>query len=222
MTFFGIDLVSLIQVVGYLGLFAIVFAETGLFLGFFLPGDSLLFIAGFLAGQEIFSLPLLLTLLIIAAITGNLAGYEFGRRVGPRLFSREDSLLFKKSHAFRAQAFYERYGAKTIVLARFMPIVRTFAPIVAGVAKMNFRAFFLYNLIGGISWVVVLVLLGYFLGSVPFVHDHLEPMILLVVFLSILPGIIGYIRERRAGREVPDITEEIFSHSAFDKRREEE
>ncbi|MEI9967029.1 MAG: VTT domain-containing protein [Candidatus Moraniibacteriota bacterium] len=188
MSFFGIDLIDLIELVGYVGLFAIVFAETGLFLGFFLPGDSLLFIAGFLVGQGVFSLPLMLFVIWFAAITGNLVGYEFGRRVGPRLFSREDSLLFKKSHALKAQAFYERHGPKTIVLARFMPIVRTFAPIVAGVGRMEFRTFFIYNLIGGTAWTAILVLGGYFLGSIPFVREHLEPMILLVIFLSILPG----------------------------------
>lgn len=198
MSFFGVDLIYLIELVGYIGLFGIVFAETGLFLGFFLPGDSLLFIAGFLTGQGLFSLPLLLALLCIAAVTGNLVGYEFGRRVGPRLFSREDSFLFRRSHLLKAQAFYDRYGAKTIVLARFMPVVRTFAPIVAGAAKMHFRTFFVYNLIGGVSWVIILTLLGYFLGSIPFVREHLEAMILFVIFLSILPGIISYIRERRA------------------------
>lgn len=198
MSFFGVDLIYLIELVGYIGLFGIVFAETGLFLGFFLPGDSLLFIAGFLTGQGLFSLPFLLALLCIAAVTGNLVGYEFGRRVGPRLFSREDSFLFRRSHLLKAQAFYERYGAKTIVLARFMPVVRTFAPIVAGAAKMHFRTFFVYNLIGGVSWVIILTLLGYFLGSIPFVRAHLEAMILFVIFLSILPGFISYIRERRA------------------------
>lgn len=191
-----IDLVSL---VGYAGLVAIVFAETGLFLGFFLPGDSLLFIAGFLASQGIFSLPLLIVLLWVAAVLGNIVGYEFGRRVGPRLFSREDSLLFKKAHALKAQAFYDKYGAKTLFLARFMPIVRTFAPIVAGVAQMEFRAFLFYSVTGATVWVIGLTVLGYYLGALPFVREHLEAMILLIIFISILPAIIEYIRERKRG-----------------------
>lgn len=197
MEFFGIDLVELIKLVGLVGLFAIVFAETGLFLGFFLPGDSLLFVAGFLAADGLFSLPLLLLVLFVAAVTGNLVGYEFGRRVGPKLFSREDSLIFKKAHAAKAQSFYEQHGPKTIVLARFMPIVRTFAPIVAGVARMRFSVFFAYNLIGALAWIILLVLLGYSLGNVIDVDKYLLPIVLLIVFLSFLPGIISYIREKR-------------------------
>lgn len=199
MEFFGMSLIDLVSLVGYAGLVAIVFAETGLFLGFFLPGDSLLFIAGFLASQGIFSLPLLIVLLWVAAVLGNIVGYEFGRRVGPRLFSREDSLLFKKAHALKAQAFYEKYGAKTLFLARFMPIVRTFAPIVAGVARMEFRAFLFYSVTGATVWVIGLTVLGYYLGALPFVREHLEAMILLIIFISILPAIVEYIRERRRG-----------------------
>lgn len=193
------SLIDLVSLVGYAGLVAIVFAETGLFLGFFLPGDSLLFIAGFLAGQGLFSLPLLIVLLWVAAVLGNIVGYEFGRRVGPRLFAREDSLLFKKAHALKAQAFYEKYGAKTLFLARFMPIVRTFAPIVAGVAQMEFRAFLFYSVTGATVWVIGLTVLGYYLGALPFVREHLEAMILLIIFISILPAIIEYIRERKRG-----------------------
>lgn len=198
MSFFGIDLIELIEVVGYVGLFAIVFAETGLFLGFFFPGDSLLFIAGFLAAQGVFNLPVLAILLWVAAVTGNIVGYEFGRRVGPRLFYKEDSLLFKKAHALKAQAFYEKHGAKTLFLARFMPIVRTFAPIVAGVAKMNFKSFLFHSMTGATAWVVGLTVLGYYLGALPFVRENLEAMILLIVFLSILPGIISFLKERYA------------------------
>jgi membrane-associated protein len=200
MTFFGIDLVSLIEAIGYLGVFGIVFAETGLFLGFFLPGDSLLFVAGFLASQGIFSLPLLVIGIFLSAVVGNFFGYEFGRRVGPKLFSREDSIIFKKAHALKAQAFYDKHGSKTIVLARFMPIVRTFAPIVAGIANMRFRTFFIYNLVGALLWTLGLVLMGYSLGSVIDVDRYLMPIILLIVFLSFLPGIIGYLKER-SGKE---------------------
>ena len=203
MHFFGIDLITLIETVGYVGLFGIVFAETGLFLGFFLPGDSLLFVAGFLAGQGLFSLPVLIGGLFVSAVLGNLFGYEFGKRVGPRLFSREDSLIFKKTHALRAQSFYEKHGAKTIVFARFMPIVRTFAPIVAGIGKMHYPAFVAYNILGAILWTVSLVLLGYFLGSVIDVDKYLLPIVLLIVFLSFLPGIMAYLKERRLAKETP-------------------
>lgn len=191
------DLIGLIKAVGYVGLFGIVFAETGLFLGFFLPGDSLLFVAGFLAGQHFFSIPILVSGLFVSAVLGNITGYEFGRRIGPKLFSREDSFLFKKQHVLKAQNFYEHHGPKMILLARFMPIVRTFAPIVAGVANMRYRTFLIYNILGAFIWTVSLVFLGYFLGSVIDVDRYLLPIILLIIFLSFLPGIISYIKERR-------------------------
>ncbi|HLC95274.1 MAG TPA: VTT domain-containing protein [Patescibacteria group bacterium] len=197
MEFFGIDLVALIKAVGYAGLFGIVFAETGLFLGFFLPGDSLLFVAGFLAGQNFFSLPILIFGLFVSAVLGNMLGYEFGRRIGPKLFSREDSLIFKKRHAITAQNFYDKHGAKTILLARFMPIIRTFAPIIAGIAQMHYRTFLMYNVIGAFVWIVGLVVLGYSLGSVIDVDKYLLPIVLIIIFLSFLPGIVAYIREKR-------------------------
>ncbi len=197
MEFFGMSLIELISLVGYVGLVGIVFAETGLFLGFFLPGDSLLFIAGFLAGQGLFSLPILIALLWVAAILGNIVGYEFGKFVGPRLFQKEDSLIFRKAHLLKAQAFYEKHGAKTLFLARFMPIVRTFAPIVAGVAQMDFRAFLFYSATGATVWVVGLTVLGYYLGALEIVRENLEPVILLIIFISILPAIIEYLKERR-------------------------
>lgn len=202
MTFFGIDLVSLIEAIGYVGVFGIVFAETGLFLGFFLPGDSLLFVAGFLASQGFFSLAGLIAGVFFAGVIGNLFGYEFGRRVGPRIFSREDSFFFKKAHALKAQAFYDKHGSKTIVLARFMPIVRTFAPIVAGVANMRFRTFLIYNIIGSFLWTLGLILLGYSLGSVIDVDRYLLPIILLIVVLSFLPGIIAFVREKYGKKSV--------------------
>lgn len=190
------DLIGLIKAVGYAGLFAIVFAETGLFLGFFLPGDSLLFVAGFLAASGFFSFPVLIFGIFLSAVLGNMFGYEFGRHVGPKLFSREDSLIFKKAHALKAQSFYDKHGPKTILFARFMPIVRTFAPIVAGVANMRYQTFFIYNLLGALLWTIGLVLLGYFLGNVIDVDRYLLPIVLLIVFLSFLPGIIAYLREK--------------------------
>ncbi len=199
MTFFGLDMVEIIKAIGYVGLFGIVFAETGLFLGFFFPGDSLLFVAGILAAQGFFSLPLLLVGLFVAAFAGNLVGYWFGGYVGPKIFSREDSLLFKKSHLIKAQKFYDRHGPKMIVLARFVPIVRTFAPIVAGVAKMHYGTFMLYNLVGALLWSVGLTTLAYYLGGlVENIDKYLLPIVLLIIFLSILPGIFEYWRDRRA------------------------
>ena len=145
------DLVALIKTVGYIGVFAIVYAESGLFIGFFLPGDSLLFTAGFLASQKLLSLPVLIVGCFLAAVLGDSTGYAFGRRMGRRLFQKGDSFLFHKKNVLRAQAFYEKHGAKTIVLARFMPIVRTFAPIVAGIGEMRYRTFVIFNILGWLA-----------------------------------------------------------------------
>lgn len=200
-SYLGVDLIWLISTFGVIGVTAIVFAETGLFLGFFLPGDSLLFVAGFLASQGIISLPMLLGFLLMAAITGNMVGYAFGRHIGPKIFTKEDSLLFKKSHVLKAQKFYEQYGAKTIMFARFVPIVRTFAPILAGVAKMNYGNFLFYNIAGAIAWVIGLVCLGYFLGkSIPNIDRYLLPIVLGIVVLSILPGVFKYLQERKKAK----------------------
>jgi membrane-associated protein len=193
---------ALIKWAGYVGLTLIVFTETGLFFGFFLPGDSLLVTAGLLSSQgfplNVWKMGLLLS---AAAIAGDNTNYWIGRTTGPRIFRREDSLFFKKRHVERASAFYARHGPKTIVLARFMPIVRTFAPLVAGVARMNYRTFLTYSVLGGLTWIWSMLLLGYFLGStVPGVADHIELVILVVIFLSILPGIISWLRERRAAK----------------------
>ena len=194
------DLRGLVQWAGYIGLTGIIFAETGLLVGFFLPGDSLLVTAGLLASQPNFGLNVYLLGLIlsIAAIVGDSVGYAIGRATGPRIFTRENSLLFNRKHLQRAHAFYERHGGKTIILARFMPIVRTFAPVVAGVAEMEYRSFLAFNVIGGLLWVWSMLFIGYFLGRwVPGIDKHIESVILVVIFLSILPGIIGWWRERR-------------------------
>lgn len=197
MEFFGIDLIELIKAVGYLGIFGIVFAESGLLIGFFFPGDSLLFTAGFLASQGFLDIWLLLGFTFTAAVVGDNVGYAFGARVGPALFKRENSFFFHKDHLERARLFYERHGGKTIILARFMPVVRTFAPILAGVGKMHYSAFIFFNLIGGFLWAVGITLLGYFLGSViPGADRYLLPIILLIIFLSILPGIIHVIKNK--------------------------
>jgi len=199
------DVEGIIRWGGMLMLTAIIFAETGLLIGFFLPGDSLLVTAGLLAspGQQLMSIGLMATVLPLAAIAGNSTGYYIGRAAGPRLFKREDSLLFKRQHLYRAQAFYERHGGKTLVLARFMPIVRTFVPIVAGMAEMEFGAFTFYNVVGGVLWILSMLFLGYFIGDIPWVRQNVEKVILLVIFLSILPGIIEYLRSRGRVIEPP-------------------
>ncbi len=203
MEFFGIDMVEAIKTIGYIGLFFIVFAETGLFLGFFFPGDSLLFVAGVLAAQGFFSLPLLLIILFVAAFTGNMVGYWFGAYVGPKIFSREDSFLFRKSHILKAQAFYERYGGKTIVIARFIPIVRTFAPIVAGVARMHYGTFAFFNFIGALLWSTGLTVAAYYLGSlIENIDRYLLPIIVFIIILSLLPGVFEYWRGRKSNRRM--------------------
>jgi membrane-associated protein len=190
------DLVELIKTVGYIGLFAIIFAESGLLIGFFLPGDSLLFTAGFLASQGFLSLPILIVVCFVAAVAGDSVGYSFGRRVGRRLFQREDSLLFHKKHIIRAQEFYEKHGPKTIVLARFVPIVRTFAPIVAGMGEMQYRKFVTYNIVGGVLWAIGVTLAGFFLGNIiPDVDKYLLPIIVVIIFVSVLPGVLHILRD---------------------------
>ena len=199
---------KLISTGGYLLLFAIIFAETGLLVGFFLPGDSLLFVAGTLCaitlpGHEtpILNIMVLIPLLCVAAIVGDATGYFIGRKVGPKLFNRPDSRFFKREHVTKTEEFYAKHGPKTIVLARFVPFVRTFAPTVAGVAQMEYSKFALYNIVGGIGWICICTLLGYFLGTVPAVKDNMEKAVLLIVFLSIAPMIVHWIQERRKGAE---------------------
>jgi len=193
------DLPALVQWAGYAGLALIVFAETGLFFGFFLPGDSLLVTAALLASQglplNVYMLGMLLT---AAAIAGDNTNYWIGRMTGPRIFRREDSFLFRRKHLDDAHAFYVRHGPKTVVLCRFVPIIRTFAPLVAGAAAMDYRTFLTFSVLGGTAWIWSMLFIGYFLGAhVPGVAKHIELVILGVIFVSILPGIIAYWRERR-------------------------
>jgi membrane-associated protein len=193
---------ELIRWGGYLVLIAIVFAETGLFIGFFLPGDSLLVMAGLFAARGDLSLAVLIPSLCLAAITGHFVGYWFGQKTGARLFARPNSRLFKREHLLKAQAFYETHGSKTIILARFIPVIRTFAPIVAGVAGMNYRQFVTVNVVGGIGWVTSMCLLGYLLGNTipPAVMDRYVYLVIgVIIILSILPAIIHVVRDRRAG-----------------------
>ena len=200
------DLPALIQWAGYVGLTLIIFVETGLFFGFFLPGDSLLVTAGLLASQG-FSLDVYLLglLLNIAAIVGDNTNYWIGRYMGPKVFKREESLFFRRRHVEPAHDFYERNGPKTIVLARFMPIIRTFAPLVAGVARMSYRTFLTYSVLGGTLWIWSMLFVGYFLGRlVPGIDKHIEKVIIVVIFLSILPGILGWLKERRIAKQRPE------------------
>lgn len=180
---------ELIRWGGYAVLVAIVFAETGLLAGFFLPGDSLLVTAGLLAAADgVLNVWVLIALLSLAAIAGDSTGYAIGYHLGPRIFHREDSRLFHKDHVARTQRFYEKYGTKTIVIARFVPVVRTFAPTVAGVGKMRYRTFLTFNVVGGIGWVVSMTLAGFFLGrSIPKIEHHLHWVIGIVILLSLLP-----------------------------------
>lgn len=185
------DLPQLIQSAGYVGIFAIVFAESGLFFGFFLPGDSLLFTAGFLASQDLLKLGILLPLIVIAAIGGDSAGFWTGRKFGRWLMNRKESFLFQKHNMVKAQDFYNKHGGKTLILARFIPAVRTFVPIVAGMADMEYKKFVSYNVVGGIIWGAGMTLLGYFLGNlIPGVDKYLLPIVLSIIVVSVLPGLI--------------------------------
>ena len=187
----------------YFGLIFIVFAETGLAVGFFLPGDSLLVVAGLFAATGKLNLAVLLITLFVAAVVGDAVGYYTGARLGPRIFKREKSLLFRPSHLLKAHAFYEKYGGKTIIIARFVPIVRTFAPIVAGAAKMPYRNFVVYNVVGGFLWVFSMILAGYFLGNLLKsrfeidLEEHIEWVVIIVVALSLVPPLIEYLKTRR-------------------------
>jgi membrane-associated protein len=182
---------------GYALLFAIVFSETGLLVGFFLPGDSLLFTIGVVAGAGQLNIGVILVLLTVAAISGVASGYAIGRRTGPKIFNRPDSRLFRQDHLKKTQAFYEKHGGKTIIYAQFVPIIRTFAPFVAGVAKMPYARFAMFNVIGSIGWVCSMTLLGYTMGNVEIVRKHFEKFVILIVLISVLPIIIEVLKARR-------------------------
>lgn len=187
---------QMIMATGYGALCVIVFAETGLLIGFFLPGDSLLFMAGFVAGLGHLDMLTLNGVLMIAAIAGDTVGYWIGSRAGPALYQRSDSRFFKKQHLIRTREFYEKHGGKTIVLARFVPIIRTFAPVVAGIAQMKYGRFLSFNIFGGIGWVLSMTCLGYYLGSISWVQKHLEKVLLLIILISVMPIVIEYWKGR--------------------------
>lgn len=185
-----IDLIEIIKAVGYVGMFAIVFAESGLFFGFFLPGDSLLFTAGLLASQGFMNIWALVPLLVVAAITGDSAGYWMGKKFGGWLMRQKDTFFFQKHHLLKAQRFYEEHGGKTLILARFIPAIRTFAPIVAGMANMQYEKFLSYNVVGGFLWAVGMTLGGFFLGTlVPNVDKYLLPIVGAIVVVSVIPAL---------------------------------
>lgn len=183
---------------GYIGLFAIIFSETGLLIGFFLPGDSLLVTAGLFAARGELDIVWLNVLLMVAAVSGDALGYSIGLRAGHALFNRPQSRWFRRDHLLKTKAFYDKYGGITIVIARFMPFARTFAPVVAGVAEMKYRRFALFNIAGGVGWIASMTLMGYFLGkTIPGIEQHIEYVIAIVVFLSLLPILIKYAQHKR-------------------------
>ena len=190
---------SIINYGGIYLLLFVVFAETGLFIGFFLPGDSLLFTSGLLCSTGIIKLhpSILIALIIIAAVAGNMVGYSFGKKVGPLLFRRESGILFRHEHLVTANEFYNKHGKNTIVLSRFLPIVRTFAPIIAGIVKLDYKKFFLYSFIGAFFWVNILVLTGYFLGkNIPGIKDYLGYIVIFLIVITSIPFVYNFIKEK--------------------------
>lgn len=194
----GVDLPTFIRTIGLIGIFGIIFAESGILLGFFLPGDSLLFTAGFLASQGYLDIALLILVSFIGAVSGDSVGYAFGKKVGPAIFQKENARLFNRRNLERSHRFYERHGGKTIIIARFLPIVRTFAPILAGVGRMRYSIFLSYNIFGGALWTASLSLLGFYLGrAIPDVDNYLLPIVAVIILFSLLPTLFHIFRRRR-------------------------
>jgi len=196
---------SIIEYGGLALLLLVVFAETGLFIGFFLPGDSLMFISGMICATRPdllnVNIAVLIVSLISAAVIGNIVGYWFGRKVGPALFRRDDSLIFKKRYVEITDSFYRRHGGKTLILGRFLPIIRTFAPILAGVIGVSFGAFMIYNVVGATAWVTSLALAGYWLGQFEFVQNYIEYIVIALIIVTMIPVVRTYRRERRLHKE---------------------
>ena len=194
------ELLASLGTFALVGVILIIFAETGLLIGFFLPGDSLLFITGLFVAQGLYiNLPIWLVCLLLtaAAIIGNMVGYWIGYKAGPKLFKKDDSRFFKKEYVDKTHEFFEKYGNKAIVLARFVPIVRTFITAIAGVGRMDYRKFVIYSAVGGVLWATGVTLLGYFLGNIPFVKDNIELILILVVLVSVIPIVFEYLKHRR-------------------------
>lgn len=205
------NLTSFIQAAGYLGIFGVVFAESGVLLGLFLPGDTLLFTAGFLASSGVFSYWYLILIVFLAAIMGDSFGYAFGKKVGPAIFRKENSFFFNKKHIEKAQAFYEKHGGKTIILARFTPIVRTFAPVLAGVGKMSYGRFVFYNIIGALVWAFLLITLGYYFGGLLGNIDYIIlPLIVVVLMISFIPAAVPILKSKESRREAAAWIRKMF------------
>ena len=191
-------LIPIIKAIGYLGIFGIIFVETGMLIGFFFPGDTLLFSVGVLAYEKHFNLPIALGVLSLAAIAGGFFGYFIGDKIGPFLFTRKDSLFFKKAYLVQAESFFKKYGNATIFLARFVPIARTFTPTVAGVAHMKYKNFALYNIVSGIVWCSSITLIGYYLGKrVPDIDKYLLPAVAIICLISFLPLLLEFFSKKR-------------------------
>lgn len=195
----------------YVVLFAVIFAETGLVVTSFLPGDSLLFAVGALAGGGLLNIWIVYVVMVIAAITGDTVNYWIGYRFGDKVFSKENSRIFKKAYLEKTREFYEKHGGKTIILARFLPIIRTFAPFVAGLGKMHYNTFLLYNIVGAFVWVTSLTFAGYFFGSLPFVKENFEYVVIGIIVLSLLPMVIEYLKYRTG----PKITKKKLKHATY-------
>lgn len=211
----SIDPQKLLQSFGTIGLFLIIFAESGLLVGFFLPGDSLLFTAGLFAARGDLNIGVILVGCFVAAVVGDQVGYAFGKRVGPSIFRRPNSRLFKQEYVDRANQFFEEHGAKTIVMARFVPVVRTFAPILAGVGTMRYRTFLAYNVLGGLLWAVGVTSLGYFLGDAigaDNIDKYLLPIIGVIILLSLLPPFFEYRKHKRKQAASATEAEELAEH----------
>jgi membrane-associated protein len=201
----------------YVVLFAIVFCETGLVVTPFLPGDSLIFASGTVAARDIgVSIAIVAPLLICAALVGDNVNYWLGRRLGPTVFKRDDSRLLNKKHLLHAQAFYEQHGSKTVILARFVPIIRTFAPFVAGIGQMNYIRFLTFSVIGAVLWVSICLTGGYFLGGLPFFKKHFELVVLAIVFISVIPAVIHVLRARKRGGDALVEAGTLGEHSEKD------
>lgn len=195
------DLRSIIEAVGLIGIYAIVFLESGMMIGFFFPGDSLLFTAGFLASQGYFNVWALALGSFVFAVLGDSIGYSIGHKFGKKLFSKDDSLVFHKDHLMKAEKFYEKHGGKTIILARFIPVIRAFAPVVAGIGSMKYSTFIAYNLVGGFLWSIGMTFLGYFLGNlIPDVDKYLLPIIGIIILASIAPAIYHFLKEKYSSK----------------------
>ncbi len=206
------DLPSLIKTAGYLGLFGIIFAETGLLVGVVFPGDSLLFTAGVLASQGYLDITVLVLIFFFGVLIGDNTGYYLGYKFGPRIFKKDESIFFKKSHLQRSQAFFEQHGAKTLILARFVPVVRTFAPTLAGVGKMKYSKFLGFSLIGSLLWSVGLTVLGYFLGSkIPNIDKYLLPIVALIIILSISPYLYKFFTNKELRIEIYSEVKKIMT-----------